>query len=294
VSAPNEAAVLEQTKDAVISSTSSTTTISHQLQPKEVVILEQTNPALAVELGADEEAKQGDFSKNDADYTELPPPTIQRLERQNSECMMPMCERVPVEDEFFHNVAESIMTECPQMEEGNELLTVFDDDAEFAPQYTLDSLAEFLEAEGGDWLTLECSITAILFLVRFLRSGGVGLHTQTWRALVSTSILLAATVESSNCEAPASFAFATDIQRTKQRARAFLSQIDFNLKVSGSQYALYYFTLQKCKADINGSPTCVSGPTRQVSFRGWGGTRSSGPEPMGVLGEYEIPVELVR
>lgn len=247
------------------------------LEKANAEVQEQLNPAVVVqEKFAQEEAMPA-------------PPAVSRLERKSSECMMHSPSYSIEDGGFIRKVAESIMAECPPTDEAE--LSVFDDDEE-APTYCLANLTEFLEAEGGDWLTLECSIIAILFLVRFLRCGGIGLHRQTWRSVASTALLLAATVDGSNCEAPASFSFSTDIQRTKNWARAFLSQIDFNLKVSGSQYALYYFSLQGSAVCLD-SPTCVSG-VRQVSFRGWGGTRTSASDTLGMLGEYEIPAELVR
>jgi len=93
----------------------------------------------------------------------------------------------------------------------------------------------------------ECGVTAVTYVDRLFHSTGVRFNINNWRPIVFTAIHLASKVWEDvnvwNADYIDSFP-ELEIKTINQLEREFLKMIGFNLDISASVYAEYYFKLR--------------------------------------------------
>lgn len=96
-------------------------------------------------------------------------------------------------------------------------------------------------------LTAECSIVCLIYIERLMEVGNVPLVAETWKPIVLCGLLLASKVwqdvGSWNCEI-AEVCPEYSLQAINQLERTFCVTIKWNLYISSSVYAKYYFALR--------------------------------------------------
>jgi len=117
-----------------------------------------------------------------------------------------------------------------------------------APVPTADQINNFLSRIFGKLsLSVECAIVALLYAERLMSQGKIAMNGRNWRPILLASILMASKMwddlSSWNIEFSELFPIFT-LKEINQLEKLFLQEINYNLFISGTEYARYYFALR--------------------------------------------------
>jgi len=117
-----------------------------------------------------------------------------------------------------------------------------------APVPTADQINNFLNRIFGKLsLSVECAIVALLYAERLMSQGKIAMNGRNWRPILLASILMASKMwddlSSWNIEFAELFPI-FNLNEINQLEKLFLQEINYNLFISGTEYARYYFALR--------------------------------------------------
>jgi len=117
-----------------------------------------------------------------------------------------------------------------------------------APVPTADQINNFLSRIFGKLsLSVECAIVALLYAERLMSQGKIAMNGRNWRPILLASILMASKMwddlSSWNIEFAELFPI-FNLNEINQLEKLFLQEINYNLFISGTEYARYYFALR--------------------------------------------------
>jgi len=96
-------------------------------------------------------------------------------------------------------------------------------------------------------LNVECAIVALLYAERLMSQGKIAMNGRNWRPILLASILMASKMwddlSSWNVEFSELFPIFT-LKEINMLEKLFLQEINYNLFISGTEYARYYFALR--------------------------------------------------
>jgi len=96
-------------------------------------------------------------------------------------------------------------------------------------------------------LNVECAIVALLYAERLMSQGKIAMNGRNWRPILLASILMASKMwddlSSWNIEFSELFPIFT-LKEINMLEKLFLQEINYNLFISGTEYARYYFALR--------------------------------------------------
>jgi hypothetical protein len=97
----------------------------------------------------------------------------------------------------------------------------------------------------------ECVIIALIYIERLMETRSLVLTSRNWIPVVSTALLTASKVQDDHSSFNAEFAVILPIftlQQINAMERVFLTTLSYELYISSSVYAQYYFGLRSLKA----------------------------------------------
>lgn len=117
-----------------------------------------------------------------------------------------------------------------------------------APVPTADQINNFLNRIFSKLsLSVECAIVALLYAERLMSQGKIAMNGRNWRPILLASILMASKMwddlSSWNIEFAELFPI-FNLNEINQLEKLFLQEINYNLFISGTEYARYYFALR--------------------------------------------------
>merc|ERR1719233_2243896 len=117
-----------------------------------------------------------------------------------------------------------------------------------APVPTADQINNFLSRIFGKLsLSVECAIVALLYAERLMSQGKIAMNGRNWRPILLASILMASKLwddlSSWNIEFAQLFPIFS-VKEINMLEKLFLQEINYNLFISGTEYARYYFALR--------------------------------------------------
>jgi len=120
-----------------------------------------------------------------------------------------------------------------------------------APVPTADQINNFLSRIFRKLsLSVECAIVALLYAERLMSQGKIAMNGRNWRPILLASILMASKMwddlSSWNIEFAELFPI-FNLNEINQLEKLFLQEINYNLFISGTEYARYYFALRGLK-----------------------------------------------
>jgi len=96
-------------------------------------------------------------------------------------------------------------------------------------------------------LNVECAIVALLYAERLMSQGKIAMNGRNWRPILLASILMASKMwddlSSWNIEFSELFPIFT-LKEINMLEKLFLQELNYNLFISGTEYARYYFALR--------------------------------------------------
>jgi len=95
--------------------------------------------------------------------------------------------------------------------------------------------------------SVDCTIVCLIYLERFTKTSNLTLTAKNWRSLTATSMLLASKVWDDLSMVNADFAtfLGYTLEQINGWEKSFLSGMKYDVRVSASQYAKYYFDLRE-------------------------------------------------
>ncbi|CAG9321372.1 unnamed protein product [Blepharisma stoltei] len=127
----------------------------------------------------------------------------------------------------------------------SRLLEIFNDEPEEADESSIYNFAKNLMARAQ--LENEIPIVSLVYLDRFIGKTGIRMNQNTWRRIMFISFVEASKVWDDESFENNSFAVAItkyDVQEINTMESRFLTLLDFEMKISGADYAKAYFMLR--------------------------------------------------
>ena len=102
--------------------------------------------------------------------------------------------------------------------------------------------------------SVDCTIVCLIYLERFTKNSNLTLTAKNWRSLTATSMLLASKVWDDLSMVNADFALflGYTLEQINSWEKSFLAAMKYDVRVSASQYAKYYFDLREQSSETRG------------------------------------------